>query len=404
MKITLKPLELARLEIVRLKLRRAGDLRRAAHHALEISAHRLQVARVGIWLIAGDGTALQRIITFAPGAPEEEVLLPLAQWPAYAEALFSRRVVAADDALTDPRTMELIDVYLAPRGITSMLDVPLFLEGEVRGVVCHEHVGARRAWSPEEIDFATSVADMVTALLEQSMRLALEQQLREEDRISARAHHLRVLARTAAGIGHDVNTILQSITLDVERARKEREARPREELLAQVLEDCKRGARIVNQLRELEASPGASDAEVDLALVVRAMRPIFDTLAGNCSIEVEAPPAAILHAARTDVERIFLNLVTNASEATRTGGTIRIVVSADDHGTRLAVSDDGPGIDEGQMEEIFEPYITSKGGRHGGLGLFVVQTLASRSGAVVSVDSARGAGATFTVAWPPTAP
>jgi len=50
-------------------------------------------------------------------------VLPLEGWPRYLAAVISRRVIAADDVRTDPRTSELVESYWAPLGITSMLDV-----------------------------------------------------------------------------------------------------------------------------------------------------------------------------------------------------------------------------------------------------------------------------------------
>ena len=60
------------------------------------------------------------------------------------QAMEDHRAIAADDALASPLTKELRRSYLEPLGITSMLDAPIYLEGHIVGVVCHEHVGPRR--------------------------------------------------------------------------------------------------------------------------------------------------------------------------------------------------------------------------------------------------------------------
>ncbi len=102
--------------------------------------------------------------------------------PAYFAALESLRTVAAFDALDDPRTRELAG-YLRPRGITTLLDAPLYLAGVVGGAVCHEHVGPVRRWSAEEQAFAGSVGDLVSLAMEADRRIRAERALREGEEL-----------------------------------------------------------------------------------------------------------------------------------------------------------------------------------------------------------------------------
>src|SRR5262249_50095164 len=67
-----------------------------------------------------------------------------------------------------------------PLGITSMMDAPVRLHGELVGVVCHEHVGEPREWPLEDQEFASSVADLAAISLEAAERRRVEEALREE--------------------------------------------------------------------------------------------------------------------------------------------------------------------------------------------------------------------------------
>jgi PAS domain S-box-containing protein len=79
----------------------------------------------------------------------------------------------------------LAESYLKPFGISSMLDAPVWVCGEVVGVLCHEHTGPARDWSAEEIDFVSALASMVSLALEESSRAHSEHLLREsEERFS----------------------------------------------------------------------------------------------------------------------------------------------------------------------------------------------------------------------------
>ena len=103
--------------------------------------------------------------------------------PAYFDALERERVIAANDARTDPRTREFLETYLTPNGIGAMLDVPLRQNNMTVGVLCAEHVGAARAWTVDEQNFAISTANLiVVAVADEERRQALTQLAESEAR------------------------------------------------------------------------------------------------------------------------------------------------------------------------------------------------------------------------------
>jgi GAF domain-containing protein len=71
--------------------------------------------------------------------------------------LESSRVVRFVDRDGDPMSEEFRSSYLAPLGITAMLDAPILQGGDIIGIVCHEHVVAAREWTNHECEFAASV-------------------------------------------------------------------------------------------------------------------------------------------------------------------------------------------------------------------------------------------------------
>jgi GAF domain-containing protein len=84
------------------------------------------------------------------------------QFPPYFAALLDERTIAAHDANSDPRTACFSEPYLRPLGIASMLDVPIWVGGEMVGVVCCEHVGEPRTWTADEENFAYLLASFVS--------------------------------------------------------------------------------------------------------------------------------------------------------------------------------------------------------------------------------------------------
>ncbi|HEY6077365.1 MAG TPA: HAMP domain-containing sensor histidine kinase [Polyangiaceae bacterium] len=397
-------LEVARLSIVHLQLEDFADLKRAMTTAARVSAETLDVARVGIWSLVDEGMALRRVVLHDERETGElesrDWKLPLASWPGYRAAILSRRMVAVEDAVTDLRTAEMAADYLIPNGVSSMLDAPLFVGGEVWGVVCHEQVGLKRIWSKREIDFATSVADMLSAMLEQALRLALEERLREAEAALSRSREAEAVVKTAAAIGHDINTLLQAISGRAElAARSEGPVDPSD--LIGIMNDCQRAARVVSQLRELERPARSVGQETDLSFVIEDTRETLEALLGPThSLTIELAAAATVPARRADVERIVLNLVVNAKEAMPDGGVVRLAVHRTAAAVSLQVTDQGKGITAEQATRVFEPYFTTKSGRNSGLGLFAVQAIARNTGATVSLDSSPGTGTSVSVKWP----
>lgn len=103
------------------------------------------------------------------------------------------------------------------------------------------------------------------------------------------------------------------------------------------------------------------------------------------------------------LSRLLNNLLSNAFRYARENGTVTVSLSREENEAVLSVTDDGPGIPPEQQEAIFRRFYQADGSRAhegAGLGLFMVQQIAHLHGGEVSVQSAVGAGSTFTVRLP----
>jgi PAS domain S-box-containing protein len=183
-----RSLQIARHRDVLLELAQLdkSDFRVALEKICCLSASSLEAARVGYWSLQEDGSKLSCELLClrekqAVAERPEGASLDQKDCPAYFEALAVKRPIVATHALTYPATAALADGYLRPLGINSILDVPVWLHGKVMGVLCHEHVGAPREWTAEEVDFANSLATMVSLAHEAAQRARSEQALRESE-------------------------------------------------------------------------------------------------------------------------------------------------------------------------------------------------------------------------------
>ncbi len=381
-----------RLDIARIRVSDADALTSAYAHATSISAQALRVKRVGIWFFEDERQVLRCVHLYDADPHEGQVdirELHAKDFPAYVGALESSRWVCADDARNDPSTKEFRDIYLDPLGITSMLDAPILRNGELTGVVCHEHVGPKRAWTADERAFAGSVADIVALFLEQAQRV-------DSERLAA-------VGRLAVSVAHDVNNLLAAVDGLVTVARRADE-KTRDDALGEVLATTARGASLMRRLLAFGSGEHVALERVDVAAVLRASEVMLHTLVrdkADLRVEVTVPTAIVL-ATPTHVEQIVMNLVVNARDAR--GGHIVVSLGEEtvssDRFYALTVRDDGTGMDEATRARVFEPFFTTKTENGTGLGLSTVYGLARQMGGDVRIESCVGKGTTVTVLIP----
>ncbi|MFQ6008034.1 MAG: PAS domain S-box protein, partial [Candidatus Zixiibacteriota bacterium] len=169
------------VELASRKTLHSGDLTSALKEITQTDAATLEVERVSVWLFDKNRTVIRclDLYEWSKDHHSEGIELAAADYPAYFKALETERAIAADDAHTDPRTKEFSTSYLTPLGISSMMDAPIRLSGQIVGVICHEHIGTKRKWTNEEKNFAGSMADLVALALEAFDRKQAEAKLQE---------------------------------------------------------------------------------------------------------------------------------------------------------------------------------------------------------------------------------
>jgi diguanylate cyclase (GGDEF)-like protein len=162
---------------------RAG-LAAAQQELTKVASETIGVERASVWLLEADGSELRCHELFERSYDRHSSgqVLRAEDYPRYFEALKRGRAIDGHDARTDPRTSEFSASYLAPLGITSMMDAAIRLDGAVIGVVCLEHIGAPRIWTAAEIEFAGALADQAALAL-----AAVERRQLAEERTHVRS-------------------------------------------------------------------------------------------------------------------------------------------------------------------------------------------------------------------------
>jgi signal transduction histidine kinase/CheY-like chemotaxis protein len=406
----------------------AGDLEAALREVTWVAAVTLRVRRSSVWVLTDDRRRLECLALYELDKDQHSSgeVLQASDYPRYFAALETGLAIDAHDAREDPRTSEFRDGYLDPLGITSMMDAAIRDEGRVIGVVCQEHVGPPREWSPDEVGFAGAVADQAALALAASTRHRLEA---ERDHIQSQLLHvqkLESLGVLAGGVAHDFNNLLTIIRTNVGVAKcAVEDDHPAFKPLDAAIAAADRAAGLTRQLLAYSGSGPVVVEPVDLgAQVQQIVDLVAVSVAGDVTIEVFRPKAELptIHADASQIQQLAMNLVLNAAEAVGDGpGYVRVSVGKtvlDDDDRRgllfaeglrsgraviLEVSDDGPGIDRELVLQIFDPFFTTKGAGRG-LGLASVAGIVRGHGAGLAVRSAPGEGTTFEVMFPAAEP
>src|SRR4029077_4374419 len=131
---------------------------------------------------------------------------------------------------------------------------------------------------------------------------------------------------------------------------------------------------------------------VALQLESRGLRLVIDA----------APDVPSVFADRAQIERVIINLLTNAARATPSGGTITVSAALRDGAVAFSVADTGAGIPRDYLPRIFEPFIQVPDSAAGGsgLGLTIPRRIVEAHGGQLTVQSDLGRGSTFTFAVP----
>jgi transcriptional regulator with GAF, ATPase, and Fis domain len=153
-----------------------GDVGTTVRRVTEAASTSLAVERVSVWFCDARGTKISCADLFDRASSEHSsgVELSQADFGPYFEALRTESTIAAHDAHQDPRTRCFSASYLGPLGITSMLDVPIWVNKRMVGVVCHEHVGPMRRWNEDEEKFAYLMSHFVALALERGSGTSAE--------------------------------------------------------------------------------------------------------------------------------------------------------------------------------------------------------------------------------------
>ena len=234
------------------------------------------------------------------------------------------------------------------------------------------------------------------------------------------ARKMESIGTLAGGVAHDFNNILYMITGNAELALEDiPEWNPVHDTLEEIKAAGLRAAGIVKQLLNFSRKVDQDLRPIGAITVIKeALKFLRSTIPSTIEIRSHLPESdVIIFADPIQINQILMNLCTNAAQAMEnTGGILEITVenellpkdavvghldlNAGEY-VKITVKDTGPGIDPEVIEQIFDPYFTTKEfGKGSGMGLSIVLGIVKNHSGAITVDSQPGKGTTFTMLFP----
>jgi len=225
-----------------------------------------------------------------------------------------------------------------------------------------------------------------------SRQKELQRRVLHQERLSG-------LGRMAARLAHDVKNPLNVIAGAVHNLRAECANAAQAEMLALIAEQTQRLSSLVDRLRQLTRPLNPQLQRVEpVALIRRAVEAARRSLPGRVRLELQPGLGEILVDPHL-VERLLDNALDNALRAAGGNGTVRVFAARDTRAEGewlvLQVDDDGPGFPPTVLEQLFEPFVTTRP-EGTGLGLSIMREICLLHGGDLTVENLSPTGARVT--------
>src|SRR5438445_1585487 len=257
-----------------------------------------------------------------------------------------------------------------------------------------------RATASQLFDAKGNLSGAIISVRDISVEKKLEQQIIQSERMAA-------MGQMIGGFAHELNNPLTAILGISELLQEDGASESTRKQLTMLHQQARRAAEIVQNLMYFSRPPAPGKSRLNLSELVDRTLHLHAYSLRKSNITVDFLPESALPTVVGDphhLMQVFLNLLLNAEQAIREArdrGTIRIRLGHTDNSVWATFQDDGPGIAQEILPNIFDPFYTTKRpGRGTGLGLSICKAVLKEYEGNIEAASAPGGGAVFTVMLP----
>ena len=231
----------------------------------------------------------------------------------------------------------------------------------------------------------------------------LEQRLVQCERLAA-------VGELTSTTTHEFNNILMTILNYAKLGLRHKDDSTREKALTRILDAANRGAKITSLVLGLSRTGSGNFDPIDLVAIVEDSLVLLEKELQKYRIHVEKELSGVpvIQGSAGALQRLLLNLITNARQAIKENGTIRIIVKHEPKtdSVVLTVRDNGSGIPKEVLPKIFDRFFTTKSGPDAsgkggtGLGLSACKQIIDDHRGRIRVESTVGKGTAFSIRFP----
>jgi signal transduction histidine kinase len=286
--------------------------------------------------------------------------------------------------------------------------VPIISKEKLIGILNLGHKAEKEIYSSEDLELLSTLANQAAIAIENAR---LYENLKQSQDTLRRADRLSSLGLLTAGLAHEIRNPLVAIrTFTQLLPERYNDAEFREGFQGLALKEVDRICGLINDLLSFARPSRPNVAQESMNDVVDGIARILETEAKEKGVEITrdfGPGLPRVWIDREQMKQVFMNLILNAIQAMRGGGSIFLSTRLNSRNdaahtgqfVQVEVRDTGVGIPAENLDHIFDPFFTSKD-EGSGLGLSISHQIVQEHGGYVTVESKVGVGTTFCINLP----
>lgn len=252
--------------------------------------------------------------------------------------------------------------------------------------------------SMEELKKAKKQVEEYNLYLQKKIDILKEDELRRVDRLFS-------LGQLAAGVAHEIRNPLTGITLFLDDLHDSINDADTKQMIREALKEIERLEKIVSMLLDYASPRTESKIEIEIDQIIDDVTLLIKKMCEKKNIKLERNRLFLQNRLNVNVDKVkqaFLNILLNAIQHVEVGGKILIdakkTVLSEKSYVVVSISDNGPGIQEKDIEKIFEPFYSMRPGGTG-LGLAISKSIINEHDGIIFAKNTEK-GATFEI-WLP---
>ena len=232
---------------------------------------------------------------------------------------------------------------------------------------------------------------------------AYVRQVEDSQRALAQAEKMAAVGRLTASIAHEINNPLQSVLNCLHLAeRKELSVKEREDYLALSKEELNRLMQTVRRMLDFYRPGALERTPTDIAEIIQKVLKLLEKQLEQNNIQVKnifSKNVPVINLVSNQIQQVFFNIVLNAMDSMPSGGKLTIEGGQKSNSVEIMFKDTGRGVREDQIQQIFEPFMSTREDGSG-LGLSVSYGIITAHGGNLELVDDQKKGACFRITLP----